>query len=490
MLGLVGDRQAGTGKSIDKIRMMTYHLLPYALVHNIPDNEFKMYESFCDIFQRLTETEFKPATITALYDLIVDTLVRFEMIARPREMTGGQVHELLHLPEFIRLNGTLVEAWVFSMERVIGEFCRTVRSFRHPEANVAKTFGLSTAARMALEMRADGGALVAAMDRPSRHQVVIPAPPGHPLLERRRCDVVLFNVEPGTEAGLILTPSEEEGVWARLWESDPTLYSLREEYLKTRPPEGYKQPAIRVFMSEISAWFHGGGLSDADKQPYKEAMSENAFPERAVACYRQAETAGCMFRSRELEMADDGDFVRWRLSTFNQGLSGRFGDTLYYGEAVRFFHITFLGRSYAFVDAVWYDPKSVAFWDDIGLAVVQISPPPPQSFDTKLVAKPAAYLPSSSSGDAAGTGENTFYDMSVVGGQFFIGEFHFPRPKRLDGVELGINPKYRDQMTAGDAEEGDYDDPRPLEKCYHYRVLFEHRVVGQARPDNDYPDED
>jgi hypothetical protein len=111
-----------------------------------------MYESFCDIVQRLLRVPFKKTYVDGkLRQLIVHTLVRFEKLAHPTHRGGGQVHALHHACTVILTDGAPLDHTMFSTERNQKEAQKDAVQRRfNPEANLQKIMAMNTAVDYAI----------------------------------------------------------------------------------------------------------------------------------------------------------------------------------------------------------------------------------------------------------------------------------------------------------------------------------------------------
>jgi hypothetical protein len=332
------------------------------------------------------------------------------------------------------------ETWCFALERFIGDCNNAVHNYRNPEANIARTTNIHTTSVFALEQRGDDGALLDALVRPKRAEVVVKARPG----VEGDCDVVLHNLK---RNAVLLSPREQSEIERCIWYMDPVLSDIFEAFVAALPAPGAPRTTAAARL-----WFSQQRSAGHVWSPEQErAMDPNNLPVLA-STFLHADTRGVVFRSRDLENA--------QTKTFNSGVISRFDyldeSIVYYGEAILFYRVTFCGRDYALCDAQWYEPDCVVWEPELGLMVAALNV-------DGTISKWHPHV------------DETFVNLATIGGQFFHAELVYRAPGGGGPIRDGVNPTFAPIPA------------RPLPNFWRYRVLFENRVVGQARPDNDYP---
>lgn len=132
-----GRRGLGKAKTIDYVKVVQLRLLPYALVDIVSPTVFGCIAKLCRALRLFLAHEITEDSIRKAEVFLWEALKRFEALVPDSQRRGWQWHFLLHLPNYLRSEGPLVDGWNFRLESYLATFRAWVKSMRFPIQSLA-----------------------------------------------------------------------------------------------------------------------------------------------------------------------------------------------------------------------------------------------------------------------------------------------------------------------------------------------------------------
>ncbi|XP_022143595.1 uncharacterized protein LOC111013454 [Momordica charantia] len=132
------------GRKIFGLKSHDYHvimeyLLPYALQGLMKKDVRDVLIDLSNFFKTLCSKVVKVDDIKIIEDEIIRILCRMEMMFPP-SFFDVMVHLLVHLPNEVRISGSVQYRWMYPFERYLSKLKAYVRNRAHPEESIAEGY--------------------------------------------------------------------------------------------------------------------------------------------------------------------------------------------------------------------------------------------------------------------------------------------------------------------------------------------------------------